>query len=148
MIIFDLDGTLADIRHRRHFVENGAKDWDAFFDACDKDVPTMWCSVLASLWASGHDIQIWSGRSDVVRDKTEKWLEDNIYKPRRTVGRPLLRMRAEGDYSPDYKLKKSWLNELLVSGVKPAAVFDDRTRLVDMWRDHGIPCAQVAPGDF
>lgn len=148
MIIFDLDGTLANIDHRRHFVENGAKDWDAFFAACDKDLPTIWCSVLATLWGTGHDVQIWSGRSEVVRGKTEHWLDTHIYKPRRSVGRPNLRMRPEGDFTPDEQLKRAWLSELIIAGVKPSAVFDDRSKVVDMWRDHGIACAQVAPGDF
>ena len=28
------------------------------------------------------------------------------------------------------------------------AVFDDRNQVVDMWRDNGITCFQVAEGDF
>ena len=27
-------------------------------------------------------------------------------------------------------------------------VFDDRTKVVNMWRDNGLSCFQVAPGDF
>ena len=27
-------------------------------------------------------------------------------------------------------------------------VFDDRDRVVNMWRRNGVVCAQVAPGDF
>ena len=26
--------------------------------------------------------------------------------------------------------------------------FDDRDRVVAMWREEGVPCFQVAPGDF
>ena len=28
------------------------------------------------------------------------------------------------------------------------AVFEDRKRVVDMWRENGVTCYQVAPGDF
>lgn len=28
------------------------------------------------------------------------------------------------------------------------AVFDDRSSVVTMWREHGVTCFQVAPGDF
>jgi len=27
-------------------------------------------------------------------------------------------------------------------------VFDDRDKVVNMWRENGIPCLQVAPGNF
>jgi len=148
MLIFDLDGTLADNSHRQHFVDGEVKDWDAFFQACDKDTPTIWCSVMGSLWAHKHDVMIWSGRSGIVRGKTESWLDKHVYHPRNIVGKPQLRMRAEGDYTPDEQLKEQWLCELLVAGRTISAVFDDRKKVVDMWRKHGVPCAQVAPGDF
>ena len=38
-VIFDLDGTLADIRHRRPLVENGNNNWDEFFKQCVNDIP-------------------------------------------------------------------------------------------------------------
>lgn len=36
-IIFDIDGTLADARHRLHFIEGPSKNWEAFFDAMKDD---------------------------------------------------------------------------------------------------------------
>jgi phosphoglycolate phosphatase-like HAD superfamily hydrolase len=38
-VIFDLDGTLADLTHRLHYVKNGNRNWDKFFEECDKDLP-------------------------------------------------------------------------------------------------------------
>lgn len=46
---------------------------------------------------------------------------------------------------------RGWLDDaaIIVShGYEPIMAFDDRDRVVKMWRDAGIPCAQVAPGDF
>ena len=74
MKIFDLDGTLADLNHRLHFIKNGKKDWDGFFNACDKDKPIQWVINLCNKF---NDVIILSGRSDAVREKTEKWLSDN-----------------------------------------------------------------------
>ena len=38
--VFDVDGTLMDINHRRHFVENEKKkDFKSFFAAMDQDTP-------------------------------------------------------------------------------------------------------------
>ena len=33
LAVFDLDGTLADVRHRLHHIEGRRRDWDAFFSA-------------------------------------------------------------------------------------------------------------------
>ncbi len=35
--VFDIDGVLADVRHRLHHVAARPKDWDAFFGAAPQD---------------------------------------------------------------------------------------------------------------
>lgn len=146
IIIFDLDGTLALIDHRRHFVEceREKQDWDAFYEACDKDAPNMpvidilnW---LPDRGTFGMKIIILSGRSDKVREKTETWLRWN------RVRYDGLRMRPEGDFTSDDVLKKRWAEEIGVARIK--MVFDDRDKVVKMWRSLGITCLQVAEGDF
>ena len=37
--IFDIDGTLMDIDHRRHYVEGDKKDWKSFVDNIKHDTP-------------------------------------------------------------------------------------------------------------
>lgn len=37
--IFDIDGTLADLSHRLHFIQKKPADWDGFFAACSDDAP-------------------------------------------------------------------------------------------------------------
>ena len=37
LAVFDVDGVLADVEHRRHHVSGARRDWDAFFDACGED---------------------------------------------------------------------------------------------------------------
>jgi FMN phosphatase YigB (HAD superfamily) len=40
-VLFDIDGTLADVGHRVHLLKperEGGKDWDAFFDAMDSSL--------------------------------------------------------------------------------------------------------------
>jgi hypothetical protein len=142
-VVFDLDGTLALIDHRVHYVRNGNRNWDAFFAACPDDTPNW--PVIGALKAhidAGHRVEIWSGRSDQVLNETETWLD--------SVGidsNLLTRMRVAGDYTPDVALKRSWLHSLHESE-RPDAIYDDRLRVVEMWREEGIPCFQVAPGDF
>ena len=142
LVVVDLDGTLALSEHRQHFVERpvGEKDWRSFFDACDKDTlnwPVL--AVMLALRAIGCDVQIWSGRTDRVRSKTERWLAENG-----VTGFPM-KMRAEGDHRPDTVLKAEWLAE---ASQKPMLTIDDRDSVVAMWRDAGIVCFQVADGAF
>lgn len=145
LYIFDLDGTLALIEHRRHFVSNGNSDWRGFFAACVDDQPfEAVIRTLKALWGAGADVWVWSGRSDEVRAETEAWLMDN------GLGMVTsLRMRKAGDHQPDEKLKASWLSEVSPEDrARLVAIFEDRDRMVKLWRDNGIACFQVAPGDF
>jgi hypothetical protein len=141
-VVFDLDGTLALNDHRQHFVERpvGEKDWNSFFEACDKDVPNWQIiRVLEVLRATGNHVEIWSGRSSSVLSKTSAWLA------RHGLSDVYFRCRCEGDHTPDHELKQQWLNE---ASNKPDLVFDDRDSVVAMWRANGVACAQVAEGSF
>lgn len=179
MIIFDLDGTLADCEHRRHFVDpeycmdylkgccdndkycnvntgqHFKPDWKAFYEACDKDTPIYPVrEILWSLDPYKNKIQIWSGRCESVREKTEEWLIDQIFLGNFiTMGQIELRMRPIGDNTPDDELKESWLDEYYHSGQgncplrwathdkcckKIDFVFDDRSKVVRMWQRRGI----------
>ena len=53
-------------------------------------------------------------------------------------------------YMPDDKLKQHWLDDLFPGDKKKniVCVFDDRNKVVDMWRKNDLTCMQVAPGDF
>jgi hypothetical protein len=151
LYIFDLDGTLALIEHRRHIIEDPARDdskWRRFYAACDKDVPNgPVLRVMESLRLFA-DVWIFSGRSDEVRDKTVAWLTQHTSFLAHDLD-TVLTMRREGDYTADDVLKRQWLDGLLVDDRRRlVAAFDDRDRVVQMWRGAGVPCFQVAPGEF
>lgn len=149
--IFDLDGTLALIEHRRHFVEGKAKDWRSFFAACVDDMPNPpVIRTLQNLYRSGAEIWVWSGRSDEVRAETESWLERHgIWRCLPWMAPERFLMRKAGDHQPDVDLKAQWLSEIEPPEYKRlTAVFDDRARVVQMWRNAGIACFQVAAGEF
>ena len=58
-------------------------------------------------------------------------------------------MRKDGDHRPDHVIKSEVLETIVKGyGKPPLMVFDDRNAVVKMWRDKGIPCLQVADGDF
>lgn len=156
LYIFDLDGTLALIQHRRHFVERerGKQDWKAFYAACVDDQPNAPVIRVMESLRRFADIWIFSGRSDEVRASTVDWLVQHTSFARSDFDcafgtQDVLTMRAEGDYTPDDVLKRQWLDSMLPDDrVRLVAVFDDRSRVVRMWRDAGVTCFQVADGEF
>lgn len=156
LYIFDLDGTLALIEHRRHFVdrERGKQDWTGFYRACVNDEPNAPVLRVMESLRRFADVWIWSGRSDEVRPETVDWLRMNTSFTAADFDsafgvQDVLTMRPDGDYTADDVLKKRWLDSMLVDDRRRlVAVFDDRDRVVQMWRDAGVPCFQVAPGEF
>ena len=150
-IIFDLDGTLALIDKRRAISTkpNGKLDWDIFFDPknISLDEPNTPVIKTAQLFhAQGFRIVILSGRSDRTKDTTIDWLNQH------NVPFDLLQQRPEDKhYWPDNELKQFWLDDLFPGELKDVnliAVFDDRDKVVKMWRNNGVRCCQVAEGDF
>lgn len=142
--IFDIDGTLCDCSHRIHHIQTIPKDWDSFFAACHMDAPIPHIIDLCKMlyWTGSASIVYVSGRSDQCRLQTEQWM--------RVHDLPLgpLFMRKEGDHRDDDIIKIELLAQLRADGFDPIMAFDDRDRVVAAWRAAGIPCAQVAPGDF
>ena len=137
-VIFDLDGTLADITHRLHHIAPPNKDWHAFHEGCINDAPKHNIIELFRCMSAFHRTIVVSGRSDAVRKQTEDWLFLNAMWPMELI------MRPAGDYTPDQELKRSWLRDGRL-GNKDDILFcvDDRQRVVDMWREEGLTCLQV-----
>lgn len=140
--IFDLDGTLADLSHRLHHIQKTPKDWDGFFADVHKDVGIGHMIAIYQTLTRECGGVIVSGRNAVTREVTMRWLLDN------GVSFDALYMRAAGDRRPDYLVKYDLLQQLKADGWEPVMAFDDRDQVVKMWRENGIPCAQVAEGDF
>ena len=146
IVIFDLDGTLALIDKRRDLATkpNGKMDWDIFFDPKNilLDIPNQTVVDMADmLHKQGYTIWILSGRSDVTHQATINWLAKHNVNYDHLVMRPQNLL-----YMADNDLKQMWLDEIGVDNV--AMVFDDRNQVVDMWRQNGLTCFQVADGDF
>lgn len=146
--IFDLDGTLANIDHRVHILQDktNRNRWDEFYRACANDVPIYpVVDTMTRLQESAH-IWIVTGRSDAVQDLTLDWLGAH------TTFRPdvdKLVMRPANLHRPDDALKEAWLLQQTTSTrARIVGVFEDRDRVVAMWRRNGLVCFQVAPGDF
>lgn len=143
--VFDLDGTLADGAHRLHHIQKSPKDWDSFFKDCVDDKPIEPMRALYNeLARRNHLVAIWTGRSVAVYNETCEWLSKHRFFVSTSI-----RMRPEGVFTPDTELKETWLKEFRdETGEDIDLVFEDRKRVIDMWRRNGVVACQVAEGDF
>jgi phosphoglycolate phosphatase-like HAD superfamily hydrolase len=142
-IIFDVDGTLMNLDHRRKFVsgELGKKDWMEFRRQTSNDTPFTRVHQLAiDLHKAGNRILIFSGRNMAEHAITEQQLKDIPFE--------LMILRPDDNFDPDDVLKSEMLEHVRENGFDPQIVFDDRQQVVDMWRQKGLLCCQVAKGDF
>ena len=162
-IIFDLDGTLANIDARRaKSLSNDKMDWDVFFDPenISLDKPNLPVIKIDQLFAEdGFRIVIFSGRNDRSFFTTKSWLTRNrvpfdllVMRPDKfqsdswpiAKGNPATK---EMRWMPDEILKKEML-DTFINMDEVFLVVDDRNKVVKMWRDLGLNTFQVAPGDF
>ena len=107
-VIFDLDGTLANIDKRRALATkpDGKIDWDVFFapENIQLDEPNLPVIKMLKALTDQYCIVIFSGRDDISVDETINWLAFfGIYPD-------MIKMRRHGSYVPDDKLKKLWLD--------------------------------------
>jgi trehalose-6-phosphatase len=146
LYIFDLDGTLALIEHRRHMLTDlkNPNRWDEFYKACIYDLPNQPIINIFKSLNGIADCLIFSGRSDVVLNETVAWLHNQDI-----ITYYGLLMRPQLNTIPDQALKSFWYESLSIDDKnRLMAIFDDRQKVVDMWRSKGLTCLQVAPGDF
>jgi hypothetical protein len=141
-VIVDIDGTLADCRHRLHHVLPGARrNWNAFFAAMSDDSLIHPVADVVRQLAVESKVVLCSGRPEDYRPATEAWLD--AY----GVPRDALYMRPAGDTRPDHVVKAQILDGIRADGYEPFIVIDDRQSVVDMWRENGLVCLQAAPSD-
>lgn len=142
-IIVDIDGTLADCSHRRHYVETKPKNWAAFYAGIADDTPVPIVRDLIEDWRRrGAEALLVSGRPDEHRLTTLRWLEKHGVEVRD------LYMRRTGDYRPDTDVKREIYFNQIEPRYRVQLVLDDRASVVKMWRSCGLTCWQVADGEF
>jgi phosphoglycolate phosphatase-like HAD superfamily hydrolase len=143
LYIFDIDGTLADVEHRRHYVTNKPKNWKAWNANLHLDEPVKALVTLNNtLFDSGATVLICSGREEDVRQPTEEWLAEHGVQYHEFL------MRPAKNYERDDIIKGRMADHIESVYGPISMVFDDRDQVVAMWRKRGILCAQVAEGNF
>lgn len=143
-IVCDLDGTLAKIDHRLHYVnkkiEGQRPNWGAFFRGIERDEVNQWCADI--LLTTSHKVVFCSGRPEDHRQATEDWLSKNGL----LVG-PVF-MRSKGDFRSDEIVKENLLDMDILTQYEPVMMIDDRKRVINMWRRRGFICLDCSGEDF
>lgn len=132
--IFDIDGTLADTSHRIHYLDERPKKWREFNAACHLDPPIEATIELARIVGAEVHLLLFTGRLESQREATLEWLRKH------RIDFAGLHMRRDGDYRQDDVIKSEMCDTAIRAGFKPLFVFEDRPRVVSMWRRRGIVC--------
>lgn len=147
--IFDIDGTLADCAWRASklnhadYRANSAERWEEFFAGIPHDKPIMpLIDTLHAFKYAGRSVVLCTGRSESNRAATVAWMA------KYSVAHDALYMRASDCFRPDHVVKSELLDKIIADGWHPQIVFEDRQRVVDMWRARGLVCCQVAEGKY
>jgi len=141
-VIFDIDGVLSDAAIRQHFIEQGRRDWRAFFDACGDDPLIEEVARLVELLDEDLVIVLLTGRPLRVQPQTLAWLD------RYGLRWDLLIMRDVGDYSAAREFKQDTVYDLRRYGFDLQLAFEDDRRNLEMFRSEGIPCVYIHSGYY
>jgi predicted kinase len=131
--LVDVDGTLALIGSRSPYAWHRVGE-----DAPNPPVVEL----VRALRGTGNAIVVVSGRDGVARKATLAWLD------RHEIPHDALLMRSPGDNRRDSVVKRELFDTRIRRTWQVKGVLDDRDQVVRMWRELGLTCAQVAPGDF
>jgi predicted kinase len=152
-IIFDIDGTLSDVEHRRHFLSGAKPAWGPFFDEMINDPPFRDVCLLAELLGDHPLVNqgairlfLFSGRPETHRKETEDWLL--VHARSYFQKAEALLMRREGDYRADTIVKREMYESIKAQGYDVRLVVDDRPSVVDMWKSLGLTVLAHDSGDW
>jgi len=137
VVIVDLDGTLAHNDGHRSFYD--------YTKVYDDKVHGNIHKLVSEFYELGYHVIFVSGREDSCRADTIKWLDD---KCRFGPWMYALFMRETGDGRDDSIVKLEIFDREIRDRYNVRYVLDDRNRVVEMWREIGLTCLQVADGEF
>ena len=140
-VIFDMDGTLADVSGIRHFVmDKNNKNFDKFHSHSIDCPPNDWVVDLAHQFQrEGLTILIVTARSQMWFYHTFFWLIEN------SVPFDDIFMRVNKDYRKDYLVKKDILSRIQ-SRYNPIIAVDDNPAVLKLWEESHIPTIIQVPG--
>lgn len=148
-IIVDIDGTIADFKHRRHLLNQENDDNSEFYARMIHDEPMGPIIEIVNSFVEIDEYQIifLTSRPEIYRQITECWLFENIIFP--TIdGSFMLYMRQPNDPKNNAKFKRLVYFRSIEDHFDTLFVIDDRDECVKMWREIGLTCLQPGNGNY
>jgi hypothetical protein len=142
VVLFDIDGVLADAAGRQHFLTGGRKDWDAFFAASKDDPLIEETARLLQLLDRSLGVLLLTARPATVEEGTVDWLA------RHELRWDLLAMRPADDRRPSAVVKREALSEVRALGLHVQLAFEDDLRNAEVFRAEGIPTVYIHSGYY
>jgi len=140
IVIFDIDGTLADVTEILPLWQVAK---EAFWRSVGEAVVIEPMRKLYhALFESGHDICFYTARPEKIRDTTIKWLEKN------GVFCEKLLMAKDNDIRHDIEIKLEMLRENDLTPDNVAFIVEDRSCIVEALRKAGYTVLQCAEGEY
>lgn len=138
-IVFDIDGVLADNRHRFKHIEQAPKNWDLYYDLMGADPVIQTNADLLSAMAMTESIFLCTGRPNKYRQRTKQWFEaadlwERIYR---------LFMRPDDCFLPNPDLKRQMAEKIIKEYGPIEAVFEDDPRSVAVWKEYANTVYEV-----
>lgn len=130
LAVFDIDGVVADVRHRLHHL-SPPRSWRAFFAEAADDPLLEAGARRAHESARRHEIAWLTGRPEWLRTVTAEWLT------RHGLPAGELHMRRSDDRRPARVFKVAVLRRLASRGI--AEVVDDDPEVIEAVRAAGLP---------
>jgi len=122
--VIDIDGVLADVRHRLLHLDSRPKDWDSFFAEAVNDPLLEEGLEVALDLADDHEVVYLTGRPERCRSDTQTWLDKYGF-----PGGQLI-MRRNSDHRPARMTKVEELNRLQQDH-SVSVLVDDDERVVE-----------------
>jgi predicted kinase len=171
LVLVDMDGTLADLTHRREYVDGVC--YGCIYQCYESVVKNSEEQeiICSQCQGTGKAKKNWdkffgAASKDTLIKPTAEWVKSLAGKYYVCIvsGRPIdkagqatidwlvkydipfdrIFMRNSGDRRPDDIVKKEILDKLPKE--KIAFVIDDRPRVIRMWRENGLKCYDVGDG--
>ena len=139
VVLCDLDGTLCDIEHRLKYGKGEEKNWDKFFSGISDDKLRYDVRTKVLDATIGNKLILVSARPEKYRKVTEDWLYNY------GIDYEVLIMREDNDKRNDTEVKSD-MYEKYFKNLNIIKIFDDRPRVIRMWREKGLEVEDVGNG--
>lgn len=143
-MIFDMDGTLADVREITHALTGDISQNNDHYHELSIDVPAVEEIVRAAQSAHdlGYAVLIVTARKTKYMEVTGRFIVKH------DIPCDAIFMRGDDDNRPDYELKKAILTKIYYMGYEVERAYDDNPEIIRLWEEAGIETVHVTGYGF